>query len=260
MPDPGESYVHPAARKGFGEEASAYSRGRPRYPDTLLPWIRDQLGVGSGVRALDLGAGTGKFTELLVRSGARVFALEPVQAMRTQLEREVPNAETLEGTAQAIPLDTESIDAVTCAQSFHWFATRAALKEIHRVLAPGGRLGLIWNVRDESVAWVAAITKLLQPYEGDTPRFHQGTWRAAFTGDLFSTLTETQFAHRHKGSAQAVIIDRFMSVSFVASLPTAEKVAVKARLESLIRATPELNEHAEIVFPYRTYAFVCRRL
>jgi ubiquinone/menaquinone biosynthesis C-methylase UbiE len=84
-----------------------------------------------------------------------------------------------------------SSDAVLCAQAFHWFADEAALVEIHRVLKREGRLELVWNVRDKSVDWVAAITDIIKDYEGNSPRYHKGEWRRPFAGGLFSGLEES---------------------------------------------------------------------
>ena len=80
----------------------------------------------------------------------------------------------LEGTATAIPLADQSVDAVVCAQAFHWFAAAEALREIHRVLRPGGTLGLVWNMRDARVPWVARLDAIVNRHEGDTPRYYTG--------------------------------------------------------------------------------------
>lgn len=96
------------------------------------------MGVGHSTTVVDLAAGTGKLTRVLVTTGARVVAVEPVPAMRTELSKVVPGVEVLDGTAEAIPLPDASADAVTVAQAFHWFQGAAALTEIHRVLRARG--------------------------------------------------------------------------------------------------------------------------
>jgi SAM-dependent methyltransferase len=251
--------VHSAALEGFSKEAAAYARGRPGYPDTLTAWLRDALGLGTGRLAVDLGAGTGKFTPLLRSTGARIVAVEPVDAMREELERRFPDVPARAGSAQAIPLENGRADAVICAQAFHWFATEEALAEIHRVLAPGGRLGLVWNVRDESVGWVRDLTDLMAPYEGTTPRFHTGRWRRLFPNRWFSDVEETVFAHQQSGDPGEVILDRTLSVSFIAALPPAEKSLLEARVRGLIAAHPDLKDRAQVSFPYRTRAYRCVR-
>ncbi|WP_191487813.1 class I SAM-dependent methyltransferase [Pseudomonas sp. FEN] len=254
------SGVHKAAQVGFSAEAKTYAHGRPDYPAELLPWLRDSLGVVPGGQAIDLGAGTGKFTRLLAATGATVTAIEPVEAMRAELVARLPEVRALSGTAQAIPLESQFADALLCAQAFHWFAHEAALAEIHRVLKPGGRLGLVWNVRDESVDWVAAITRIITPYEGDTPRFHSGAWRQPFNGRYFSAPELSRFEYRHVGTPEEVIIDRFLSVSFIAALPVAEKAKVTEQLQALIQTHPALRGRETIAFPYRTEAYRCIRL
>ncbi|MGP0015018.1 MULTISPECIES: class I SAM-dependent methyltransferase [Pseudomonas] len=254
------SGVHKAAQVGFSAEAKTYAHGRPDYPAELLSWLRDSLGIVPGAQVIDLGAGTGKFTRLLATTGATVTAVEPVEAMRAELVARLPAVRALSGTAEAIPLESELGDALLCAQAFHWFAHEAALAEIHRVLKPGGRLGLVWNVRDESVDWVAAITRIITPYEGDTPRFHTGAWRKPFNGRYFSAPELSCFEYSHVGTPHEVIIDRFLSVSFIASLPTAEKAQVTEQLHTLIQTHPALRGKETIAFPYRTEAYRCIRL
>jgi SAM-dependent methyltransferase len=251
--------IHTAAQQGFSSASQAYARGRPDYPVELDDWLCEQLGVGPGTRVLDLGAGTGKFTRRLQATGADVLAVEPVDAMRQTLARDLPGVTVLSGVAEHLPVADASVDAVVCAQAFHWFANSAALREIARVLRPDGRLGLVWNVRDESVDWVAAITRIITPYEGDAPRFHTGQWRAAFDDGPFVLPAPDVFGHQHVGPAQEVVMDRFMSVSFIAALPPAERERVAHQLQTLVDTHPALQEQQTLVFPYQTLAFACIR-
>lgn len=251
--------VHHAAEQGFGREAGTYEQGRPDYPAALGRWLAETMNLGPGRTVADVGAGTGKFTRLLVKSGAQVIAIEPVAAMREQLQALLPKVRALDGSAQAIPLPDASLDAVTCAQAFHWFASKETLDEFRRVLKPGGRLGLVWNVRDESVDWVAQITRIITPYEGDAPRFHSGAWRRPFPHPGFGELAVQTFEHRHVGPPQRVIVERFLSVSFIAALAPADKAEVRVQLQALIATHPALRGRAEVSFPYHTQAFCCAR-
>ena len=248
--------VHAAARQGFEKQADAYARGRPDYPPALHAWLQDALGLRAGQAVADVGAGTGKFTPLLAATGADVLAIEPVDAMRAQIGATQPAVRALPGTADALPLADASLDASVCAQAFHWFATRAALDEIARVLKPGGRLGLVWNVRDESVDWVAELTRIVTPHEGDAPRFYKGSWRQAFPHPAFGPLQESVFEYVHEGPPQQVIVDRFMSVSFIAALPAQAQAGVRAQIENLIATHPALRGRDMLQFPYHTRAFV----
>jgi SAM-dependent methyltransferase len=250
--------IHPAAAQGYGARAGIYAKGRPDYAPEVVDWLRDDLELGPGKTALDLGSGTGKFLPTLRATGASVIAVEPVDAMRAQLIEQNPGVEAKVGSAEHIPLADTSLDAVTCAQCFHWFANAEALAEIHRVLKPGGALGLIWNVRDERVPWVAALTKVIEPYSGGAPRFNRREWRRVFPADGFTPLVERHMYHYHTGSPEQVIVDRALSVSFIAALPQAEQDEIAEKIRALIAATPELAGKAEVTFPYRTAAFSCQ--
>jgi SAM-dependent methyltransferase len=118
-----------------------YERGRPGWPEAAV----GAAAVSPDATVVDLGAGTGKLTRLLVRSFRRVLAVEPSDAMRRRLAELSPEAEPLGGTGQALPLADASVDAVFAAQAFHWFADERALAEIARVLRPGGTLVVLWN-------------------------------------------------------------------------------------------------------------------
>jgi SAM-dependent methyltransferase len=251
--------IHRAAAAGYTAKAEAYIRGRPEYPAAVHDWLREDLALSEGKTVLDLGAGTGKFLPHLCATSATVIAVEPVAAMRAQLTERNPGVEAKPGTAEQIPLANGAVDAIVCAQAFHWFANSAALAEIRRVLKPGGRLGLIWNVRDESVAWVAALTRIMAPYEAGVPRYHTGDWRRLFPAEGFGPLRERHFPNAHAGPAEQVILDRILSVSFIAALPPAGQADVAGRIRALIAATPALAGKAEVAFPYDTAAFSCVR-
>jgi SAM-dependent methyltransferase len=141
-------------RTSFGSAADAYAAGRPSYPEDALEWVLRP----SAARVLDLAAGTGRLSEQLLARGLEVVAVEPDDAMRDH----VPSAATaLAGTAEDIPLDDASVDAIVVGQAFHWFDVPHAMPEIRRVLRPGGTLGLFWNLLDDRDRLVDQICDLL---------------------------------------------------------------------------------------------------
>lgn len=251
--------VHRTAAEGFARGAQTYVRGRPEFPPAVRDWLLKDLQLHAGKVALDVGAGTGKFTKHLVATGAQTLALEPVEPMLDQLKRAVPGATACLGSAAGIALADESVDAVVCAQSFHWFADVEALAEMRRVLKPGGKLGLVWNVRDQSVDWVERIARLVAEYEGDAPRYDNGTWRGLFPAEGFTELVERRVPHGHTGSVENVIIDRVCSISFIAALDADERQRVVARLREIIASTPALAGRDEVTFPYFTVMYHCEK-
>ena len=251
--------IHAAAR-GFELAPKPYEIGRPAYPPDAVEQLVSELGIGPGRRVLDLAAGTGKLTRLLAPTGADVVAVEPVKAMRAALSASLAGVRAVSGTAEAIPLRDRSVDAVTVGQAFHWFDGDAALAEIHRVLRPAGRLGLIWNVKDESVDWIEKLGKIMESYRGDAPKVASGAWKDAFDRTkLFTPLQRARFSFVHDADFAAVVA-RVTSVSFIAALPPAEFARVVDRVRILLATHPETKGRMTFELPYRTGVYWAKRV
>jgi ubiquinone/menaquinone biosynthesis C-methylase UbiE len=122
--------IHDAAARGFEASVELYRRGRPGYPDDAVSHLVRELRIAPGRDVLELGAGTGKLTEMLVPTGARITAVEPVTAMREALAAACPTVRAIDGTAEDIPVEDATADAAVAAQAFHWFDGERALPEI----------------------------------------------------------------------------------------------------------------------------------
>ena len=216
------------------------------------------LCIGPGTTVVDVGAGTGKLTRLLAESGARRVAVDPVHAMLHGLIRAAPGVPAVGGRAEALPLRNGSADAATVAQAFHWFEGPTALREIRRILRPGGGLGLIWNIRDESAPWAADLTAIIERHRGDTPGSLLTDWKAWFgPSSGFGPLEHRTFAFGHSISRDAVL-DRVLSISFIATLPDVAREAVRSEVLALLDRDPLTRGRDIVVVPYRTDVYVTR--
>lgn len=247
--------VHEVAQQGFGSQSVAYERTRPSYPPAAVAWLVEHLGAGAGTRLVDLASGTGKLTSLLVPTQATVIAVEPVEGMRRRLVDTLPAVPLVAGTAERLPFADASLDAVAVAQAFHWFDTHVAFAELARVLRRGGRLGLVWNRRDRSAAWVDELWKIVDPLEAPASWsvHHTPSRDAAFAHDAFTTPEGATFGHEQVLTPDGVV-DRVASVSHVAALAVAEREAVLGRVRLLLATHPDARGATKLTIPYRVDA------
>ncbi len=218
--------------RSFGRVAREYELGRPSWPPQAIDRPARELELGADSPVLDLGAGTGKLTRLLVERFAQVVAVEPDGAMRRLIPAE---AEVLAGSAEKIPLPDGSLAAFFCAESFHWFDWPRAIGEIVRVLEPGGGLVLMWNRPSgglDSAEWPQEVRDALDRLGEPSPperRYGSFAWRDALARSPFVELRSTVIPN---GGAlrRAELIARIASWSQVASLPDLEREAFLAEV------------------------------
>jgi SAM-dependent methyltransferase len=231
------------------EAAEVYERGRPGYAEAAVDWVLAP--VREGARVLDLGAGTGKLTRQLTARRLDTLAVEPSAAMRRVLAAAVPAATVLPGSAEEVPLPDASVDAVVVGQAFHWFDRDPAVRELARVLRPGGVLGLLWNLRDERAAWVPALSEIIGETEdhagGPEPRIPD-------LGPALHSGERERFAHEQELDP-ARLLDLVGSRSYVIRLPPAERAAVLDRVAALARTHPDLAGRPRFALPYVTVAY-----
>jgi SAM-dependent methyltransferase len=232
----------------FGAAADVYERARPDYPDQAIDWL---LPPGAR-RVLDLGAGTGKLTRGLAARGLDVTAVEPSAGMREQLARVLPGVTVLDGQAERIPAGAGAADAVLVAQAWHWVDPPRAVPEVARVLAPGGRLGLVWNIRDSRVDWVARLSEIIhgRGYED----YSDATSQNPTVGPPFGPL------HRHevewaKLTTPDELIDLVSSRSYIITMAPDERAGRLAQVRDLLATHPSIGGAAEFPLPYVTRCY-----
>jgi SAM-dependent methyltransferase len=225
----------------FGVAAVSYERSRPGYPAMALDWL---LPPGAR-RVLDLGAGTGQLTRLLVARGLEVTAVEPSSKMREQLAHSTVDATVLAGSAENIPVPGASMDTVLVAQAWHWVDHQRGIPEVARVLIPGGRIGLLWNVRDERVPWVARLGAIMYQYT----RQEGNTTPTVFAP--FENIEHYEVSWTYRLSP-AQLVELVASRSYVITLPDHQRQDLLADVAEFLAAEPALAGKPYVDLPYVT--------
>ncbi len=233
----------------FGAVADAYAAHRPDYPADAVRWCLAPAGREiAGLRVLDLGAGTGKLTALLLALGADVTAVEPDADMLAELRRQLPSARALQAPAEAIPLPDGSVDAVLCGQSLHWFDLPRALPETARVLAGGGVLAALWNNDDDRVPWVAglheaaerAVSPSLSVRRLQTADLGPGPF-----GESYRPAQRAEFPNSQPRTARSLLA-AVATHSKMLVMPAAERERVLAQVRGYLASRPETTGEFEL--------------
>jgi SAM-dependent methyltransferase len=246
----------------FGAAAGQYAQHRPGYAEAAIRWCLAPVSGAQPVRVADVGAGTGILTGALARLGADVIAVEPDQAMLAELRRGLPAVRAVEGSAEAVPLPDQSVDAVLCGQAMHWFDLDRALPEIARVLTPGGVLAGLWNVDDDRVGWVAelaAISKSGPTLSGwratPDPDTEQGSLRAG--SSWFTPMEEREFGNGQLRSGDSLVA-ALATHSRMLVMDEAERAKTLAAIRDFLDRQPETSA-GEFTLPLVTVALRATR-
>jgi SAM-dependent methyltransferase len=215
-------------RLSFGNVAATYHRVRPAYSRPLLDAAQEALELDAGAHVLDLGAGTGRLTEELGRRFAEVVAVEPDERMRAL------HGTALAGSAEAIPLDDQSVDAVFVGEAFHWFDPASAIGELARVLRPRGGLAIFWTHwwETEPPLPESALELLREPYQRFAAQ-RKPPWDDRFTDSPFESL-------RFERHEEAMVVERdellelYSTTSSLAAISREEREQLFAAVRPLL--------------------------
>ena len=243
----------------FVGEGGAYDSVRPAYPDeavaALVDAARRARGAdasvqGGPLRAADIGAGTGKMSELLARAGLLVDAVEPSEAMRAQASS-IEGVTWHDGVAEQTGLPNDLYDIVVFAQSWHWVDSERAGLEAARMLRPGGALGIVWNQMDVSIPGGHRLTRIMR--SGDVHRPD----KPPTPGGGFAPMTLTQVAWEDRMTPEQILTLGTTRSSYIRS-----SEAGRARMQENLRWY--LYEHLgyapgeTVTIPYTTLAWLTR--
>ena len=224
----------------FGAVASAYAEHRPDYAPAAVRWA---LGNAPGPRVLDLGAGTGKLSAALTGD---ITVVEPDAAMLAELRRALPHVRALAGSAEAIPLPDQSVDAVVAGNALHWFDLTVAGPEIARVLTPGGVLAGLWNVLDDSVAWVAGLAQVAGGAVVG-PRDTPAAWRVAVS---HLPGERAEFPHGQGRTADSLVATLATRAGLLV-MAGPDREATLGRIRAYLASRPE-TATGEFILPMLT--------
>jgi SAM-dependent methyltransferase len=235
-------------RASFGAVAVDYAALRPGYPDDAVAFL---LGT-TPRRVLDLGAGTGLLTEVVLRAGHEVVAVDPSPAMLEQLRARLPGVATEVGGAEAVPLPDRSVDAVVAGQAAHWFDPPPAAAELRRVLRPGGIVGFVWNTRDSRVPWVAALGELLAAEARDSEADQSVVDR--FAAELGATVAVLD-SRIVQAVTPAQVVGGIGTRSYVATMDAGRRAEFLERVRRLIDTHPGTRGRDRLELPYTTRSY-----
>jgi SAM-dependent methyltransferase len=238
-----------ARRLSFGAVADVYDHARASYAAAAVDWVLPE----GARRVLDLAAGTGKLTQVLIGRDLEIVAVEPSEPMLDILRRTLPAVDARVGSAEATGLPDADVDAVVIGSALHWFDRPSADVEVARVLRPGGTVGVFGNRRDHSVPWVADLDLLIAGRTELKQQNKRETLTANFDVDLFGPVEVAEFPFRQELDADG-LADLFASRSYVIGLNEVDRSRLLDEIRDFARTHPDLAGRSTFELSYLTVA------
>ncbi|MBZ5637618.1 MAG: class I SAM-dependent methyltransferase [Acidobacteriia bacterium] len=244
----------------FSGRVENYVKYRPPYPEAVLEALTADCGLTGASEIADVGSGTGILTELFLKHGNPVSAVEPNREMREAAEhllRGYPRCRSIEGTAEATTLPARSVDFVASGQAFHWFDRAKAGEEFVRILRPGGWVVLIWNERlTTSTPFLLRYEELLLRHATDYEQVdHRRIDSAALSAFYGAAGFETRLFDNRQTFDHEGLKGRLLSSSYVPVEGHPRHEAMLAELSELFEAH---QSESRVVFEYVTKLYYGR--
>jgi SAM-dependent methyltransferase len=243
----------------FSSRVENYIKYRPSYPPALLELLSVRCGLAATSAVADIGSGTGILTELLLETGAEVFAVEPNREMRAAAERllsDYGRFRSVPGTAEATTLRNACVDLITASQAFHWFDVQKSRSELARVLRPRGWVALIWNERPvEAVPLLDEYDALLRRHAPEYDRVRDMRADESKMREFFGRRPEFAVFPNRQSFDYAGFEGRLMSSSYAPESGDPQHEPMIAGLRSLFERH---NRAGKVLFPYRTLVYFGR--
>jgi SAM-dependent methyltransferase len=242
----------------FGPAAALYDRVRPGYPAAAVDWALGPLGAGRW-QIIDVGAGTGIMTRLLLSLGHDTIAIEPDEQMRQRLA-DTTAARSLAGSAESMPLADASADGAIAAQAYHWFDHERTHLELARVIRPGGVFAAVWNIRDESVDWVTQYSRIVEDDRGpDGAGGDTAGGRIQSFGERFGPVESAVFRHSARHTPDS-LVSLLQSRSYFLTATPERQAVLEEQVRALATSHPDLEARSEFELPYVTVAYRAKRI
>ncbi|HEY9623372.1 MAG TPA: class I SAM-dependent methyltransferase [Crinalium sp.] len=247
----------------FSDRANDYSKYRPGYPKEAIALTLSNTLPPQELILADIGAGTGISSRLFADQGATVWAIEPNAAMRDAAQPH-PRVQFRDGTAEHTGLPDQSVDIITCCQSFHWFEPIATLQEFHRILKPTGRVVLMWNDRNLDDEFTHRYSDIIRDTSDRSvfDRKDRKSPDALAHSSLFTNFQRYSFANTHQLDLDG-LIGMVLSKSYTPR-EGADYERMVAELRSLYEQWAEKKgrspESSCVSLSYNTKVYIAERL
>lgn len=249
--------LNPVSAGGFAHASGHYARARPAYAREAVGSLVEVIPPGA---VLDVGAGTGILTGQLRRAGRQTVAVEPLAEMLDHFARALPRVAAVGALGESLPFRGSVFSGLTIAQAFHWMDHLGVLAEARRVLQPGGVLALVWNVRDESVPWVAELTDLIEARSGGRPYSERSgpAWEQVVGESGSFTHVSTERYANPVASSSELVVQRVRSTSFVALMDPAARESLIDEVRGVLARSDQVADREQFDYPHHTVVHLWR--
>lgn len=242
-----------APTERFSNRVEEYRRHRPSYPPQIIDILQAEGALEPSSTVADIGAGTGLSTALFLPHAARVYGVEPNDAMRRQMQIDLaayPNLTVTAGSAEDTGLDDASVDLIVAAQAFHWFRIDETRTEFRRILKPSGRVLLLWNERDiAGDALQREYEALLQTWISNYRNLAHKSLNEATIGDFFSARPRRFSLPNRQTLTLEALKGRMLSSSYIPKPPSPIYDGLTAGVEQLFS---RFQSDGVVTFVYKT--------
>ena len=204
----------------FDNKATLYATNRPGYSPHVLKYLQKDLGYSPKALGADIGCGTGQLTKILAGYFEMLYAVEPNDSMMKECRKRLCNYKNIHyvyQSAENIGIANSMLDYITVAQAFHLFHNIETLTELKRILKPGGKLIIIYNMKNHSSELFQKNEEVLLKYCPLYRRnFHAMEFKDGFFHDCF-TEDSYQYHYFQNDNTEYLDCDTFINRTLSAS-------------------------------------------